>query len=1171
MSKKREAYWAAWQRRRRSASVGVLITISNLTAGNAVAGTHASITMSASSGTISARKWGSTLGGSEYGTGTSPTDFAAGEGSLLYATATVDGQDYTATALIVDAPAVNTVAPAVTGDTGYADVLSTTNGTWTGAVGGAYSYQWQRNGVDIAGATSSSYMLTVADSGATIRAIVTYTNSGGPSSATSNEVTADTLTTAAVAANLAISGTTTVGQTLSLTGGAVTGNPTPTVTYQWLRGGVAISGATSATYTLVEADDGENISCTKSATNVIGSGSDTSDAVGPIAAAPSGETSLTTGSVGWSWTTERTTGTDATGRPYVVVPTGTETFNQPTPAQSTADGAWSNATEGDVIGGVMVNPERTNGGNSVQQGWDERVARYSAALNEDSATFTVSAGDTLTKGVPIESSRSQAQSPVFTELQSLHVVASAPGTNDVLGPVADFTQKSGLPATYTVDWGALVARCGSLNPATYGHTVPPYATVMASLEKPAFAYGITSGDNQGYEPFTPIQWDQENDKQIGGIIEDVMGTAIANLHFSTWTTEQKTNVLKKIVMHGIEWGFPIVYSSHKIFPAGQHHQFWQGATIIALEACGLSSKIPTFLADTIGGNWDALFKITNTLITSDFSGHTAASDKPVFWNNMTLAAQPGGTTLRIPAQGELLTTGQVEIMAGARVYRGGTHVATVTARVDIERNTTTDVTIDAQPTPAFASSDVITFDSPPNHLFHGAYDWSQRSGFSAQVSTYATRAETLFSQSATNNYRDSTQQRMGGSILGVAAMGLLHPNFDGQRGYLEYTRNGDRPSASNAYPRITPSWNPSGTTYDLIDVFGDDAAMKALLYAQSDWETTNPTALNILEVNTPDNDPDGSDNLVDATDFTPPSGLTEMPIRISGSATGGDNSWIEVRVLKDSDSSVVFDWYPIAQISSGDWDGTIFLPADAATRYTVEARALRDVSVSHAPTETFGVGFASSPPVSPTVTYMGTDMAVNPGVSSVSHGALADAAATYIVGVNTRETNGHTSVTLAGVTATAISTNLVSPAVAPKDRLQFFEVTTLGSGNLVINYGANPVVSEGHVWKVTGYTSTGLVEASDATDTSGDSTADLVSVPDGAAVFVIANRNNGGSAVPLAGAGFVADAATKIGSTSYSIHGRSVKSGAGNLTVTVDWVNSTFGAECMLAIALPVA
>jgi hypothetical protein len=62
-----------------------------------------------------------------------------------------------------------------------------------------------------------------------------------------------------------ITGTTTVGQTLSCSTGTWT--KSPTFSYQWRRNGVTISGATASTYLLVTADGGTLISCTVKATN----------------------------------------------------------------------------------------------------------------------------------------------------------------------------------------------------------------------------------------------------------------------------------------------------------------------------------------------------------------------------------------------------------------------------------------------------------------------------------------------------------------------------------------------------------------------------------------------------------------------------------------------------------------------------------------------------------------------------------------------------------------------------------------------------------------------------------------------------------------------------------------------------------------------------------------
>ena len=76
-----------------------------------------------------------------------------------------------------------------------------------------------------------------------------------------------------------ISGTPAVGNVLTATAAPVTGNPTITRTWQWSRNGVDISGATSATYTLVPADANTSIRVRQIETNGVGTTNATSVAV----------------------------------------------------------------------------------------------------------------------------------------------------------------------------------------------------------------------------------------------------------------------------------------------------------------------------------------------------------------------------------------------------------------------------------------------------------------------------------------------------------------------------------------------------------------------------------------------------------------------------------------------------------------------------------------------------------------------------------------------------------------------------------------------------------------------------------------------------------------------------------------------------------------------------
>lgn len=82
-----------------------------------------------------------------------------------------------------------------------------------------------------------------------------------------------------------VSGTATVGQTLSTTNGTWTAAPAITgYTYQWQRGVSDIGGATSSTYVLVSADAGNTVRCVVTATNAVGATSANSNSTATVVA-----------------------------------------------------------------------------------------------------------------------------------------------------------------------------------------------------------------------------------------------------------------------------------------------------------------------------------------------------------------------------------------------------------------------------------------------------------------------------------------------------------------------------------------------------------------------------------------------------------------------------------------------------------------------------------------------------------------------------------------------------------------------------------------------------------------------------------------------------------------------------------------------------------------------
>lgn len=84
-----------------------------------------------------------------------------------------------------------------------------------------------------------------------------------------------------------ISGTPTVGTATTFTASVVTGNPTPTKTWQWTLDGSNVSGATSSSYTPITADIGKTLRVVETATNATSpAATSTSNGVAVVAAAP---------------------------------------------------------------------------------------------------------------------------------------------------------------------------------------------------------------------------------------------------------------------------------------------------------------------------------------------------------------------------------------------------------------------------------------------------------------------------------------------------------------------------------------------------------------------------------------------------------------------------------------------------------------------------------------------------------------------------------------------------------------------------------------------------------------------------------------------------------------------------------------------------------------------
>ncbi|WP_226912331.1 hypothetical protein, partial [Halomonas sp. 3D7M] len=240
-----------------------------------------------------------------------------------------------------DAPTGNVI---ITGDAVEDQTLTVSNTLADEDGLGAVTYQWLRDGTGITDATGETYTLTQADVGAAISVRASYTDQQG---------TAETVTSGATdsvanvndapTGNVIITGTTTEDETLTAdTSALVDEDGLGTFSYAWKADGTTITGATSNTYTLTQAEVGKAITVEVSYTDGQGTAealtSAATDSVANVNDAPTGGVAISgdavedqtltvsntladedgLGTVTYQWLRDGTEITDASGETYTL-------------------------------------------------------------------------------------------------------------------------------------------------------------------------------------------------------------------------------------------------------------------------------------------------------------------------------------------------------------------------------------------------------------------------------------------------------------------------------------------------------------------------------------------------------------------------------------------------------------------------------------------------------------------------------------------------------------------------------------------------------------------------------------------------------------------------------------------------------------------------------------
>ncbi len=218
--------------------------------------------------------------------------------------------------------------PSPRSDIRTATVGSTVTFTVTAASTPRATYQWRKNGTVIAGATSATLALaavTAADS-----ATYTVLATNGSGSTVSNDAVLAVLAPPVITTQPSAQSVTALSNVTFTV--AASGSPTPT--YQWLKNGAAISGATNATLTLSSVSSTDAANYAAVATN--SAGSVTSNSVALAVVTP----------VRPTITTQPTaqTAAPASTVQFTVAASGTPTPTYQWTKNGVAVAGWTNAT-----------------------------------------------------------------------------------------------------------------------------------------------------------------------------------------------------------------------------------------------------------------------------------------------------------------------------------------------------------------------------------------------------------------------------------------------------------------------------------------------------------------------------------------------------------------------------------------------------------------------------------------------------------------------------------------------------------------------------------------------------------------------------------------------------------------------------------------------------------
>jgi hypothetical protein len=423
------------------------------------------------------------------------------------------------------------------------------------------------------------------------------------------------------------------------------------------------------------------------------------------------------GTVRWTWTGARETGNYIDGPAYVVVPSGTLSLNEPTPAQSTEAGS--------VINGAMKNPLYGSA-----YAFDQRNAAYSGT---GLASFpnTVTAGDIVVKAIsqPFVTNPRAGQ---IQEYSALYIVAAAPGVNE-FAPTPWGWSGRGTPAGNTVDVNAALAALPSYNMSAYYTPTTDNATKFDRYNPGLMAVSATS--SSGYQAYCVNKFGNPtaSHPNYGQYVAETMDERTLFLCSNASQSAKRASLIRMIQL-GL-WRFETINGSGvPTVGDGGHLQFGLIPMLYGLKFSGRTSDIPTIATTAKDNFYNQAFAFDAGLVarlvkhSSDTEPFTyrLRTISAISGNNITVNSNLGGDPFHVVFQNLICCKSD------------DTEIGTVTVGGSSLGASTYTVTLSS--VAGLSVSDQIYFKSPYS-ITAGAYHWRLTGAFNtfnpSNVATYS--------------------------------------------------------------------------------------------------------------------------------------------------------------------------------------------------------------------------------------------------------------------------------------------------------------------------------------------------------------------------------------------------------------------------------------------------